>query len=101
MKESTFKRPAFVRDHRNKTTAPPINIGPNHRTFDDNHFDKPTTICVTIGSSPPASPENRSDIRGTTYTVKKVTMQPDAKSRNSGYARAPRILRRKATLRRM
>src|SRR5687768_11358327 len=36
--------PAGVRDHRNKTTEPPITSGPNQSTFDDSQLEMPTTI---------------------------------------------------------
>src|SRR5678815_4802235 len=77
---STRRRPASVRDQRNRTTAPPMKSGPNHKTLDESHFESPNTICVTVGSSVP-NPAKRSDILGTTYTVRKVTIHPDANNR--------------------
>src|SRR6266852_3216605 len=61
----TCRRPVGVRDQMNKSTDAPITSGPNQITFEDSHRERPTTICVTVGSSLP-NPENNSDIRGTT-----------------------------------
>ena len=93
-------RPTSVRDHRTIPTAATIKSGTNQIALCVIHPDKPNTITVTVGKLFP-KPANKSDMRGTTNVVKKITMPRQANSRNVGYASAPRIFLRNPTDRRM
>ncbi len=57
--------PAGVRDQINNSTQAAMTSGPSQNMFIVNQRERPTTICVTVGSSSP-NPAKRSDIRGTT-----------------------------------
>src|SRR6266567_1965339 len=97
---SIVKRPEGVRDQRKKPTDPTMSVGTNQFALCVIHPESANTITVTVGRSF-LKPANRSDIRGTTNVVRKITMPRHANNKNVGYASAPRIFLRSPTERRM
>jgi len=97
---SIVSRPPSVRDQMPRPTVLTITSGASQKIFPVSQPESVSTIWVTSGNLPP-KPANKSDILGTTYTIRNTTMLSEASSRNNGYASAPRIFRRSATERRI
>ena len=80
---SINKRPCGVRDQMNIPIDPTISAGTTQIALRIIQPDIAKTMTVTVGRLFP-NPENKSDMRGTTNVVRKITMPKHAKSRNAG-----------------